>query len=144
MKSVFLFIIFSNCVYCQSFGEVKILAHPVPKEQKDMLYYNWYHHPQENNIFIKNFETNLDGLMMAFSEAEKLLTENSLEFSEPNIDSSKLHPEINQTHTFEDVHKSISENKSKILRTWKIDGDYLSLLLSNDVYMLILGNKRSD
>lgn len=109
-----------------------------------MLYYNWYHHPEENNIFIKNFELSLDGFMIAFSEAEKLLSENDLEFSRPNSDSSKFHPEIDHTHTFEDLHESISENKSKIFRTWKIDGDYLSLLLRNDVYMLILGNKRSD
>jgi|GEM_PF-6674725 len=144
MKLVFLFLLFSSSVFCQTFGEVKIVPHPTPKDQKDMIYYKWYHHPQENNIFIKNFETSLDGFMMAFSEAEKLLTENDLDFSKPTTDSSQFHPAINDSLTFEDLHDSISENKSKILRTWNVDGDYLSLLMRNDVYMLILGNKRSD
>jgi hypothetical protein len=144
MKLFALFLLFSKCVHCQTFGEVKIMPQPSPAEQKDMRYYNWYRHPEENNIFIKNFELNLDGFIMAFSEAEKLLTENDLDFSEPSYDSSKFHPEVNSSHTFEDLHESISENKSKILRTWNVDGDYLSLLLKNDVYMLILGNKRAD
>ena len=135
---------FYSFANCQSFGEVQIKPHPSPKEQKDIHYYKWYHHPQENNIFIKNFEVSLKGFMMAFSEAEELLSENNLDFSDPMTDSSQFHPEIDQSISFEDLHESISENKSNILRTWNIDGDYLSLLLRNDVYMLILGNKRSD
>ena len=81
---------------------------------------------------------------MAFSEAEKMLSENQLEFSKPLSDSSQFHPEVDQSVSFEDLHESITENKSKILRTWNVNGDYLSLLMNNDVYMLILGNKRAD
>lgn len=144
MKMCYLFMLLSKFSFCQTFGDVKIETKPTPNEQKEMLFYNWYQHPQEDAIFIKNFELSIEGFMMAFSEAEKLLTENDLEFSQPNNDSSKFHPEIDQELTFEDLHQSISENKSKIFRTWRVDDDYLSLLLKNDVYMLILGNKRLD
>jgi len=144
MKFTLLFLLFSNYVFCQSFGSVEIALHPMPKDERDMDYYKWYNHPKENSIFIKSFELSLNGFMMAFSEAEKLLAENELEFSQPLIDASHFHPEIKQSHTFEDLHQSISKNESKIHRTWNVNGDYLSLLIQNDVYMLILGNKRSD
>lgn len=144
MKLALLFIMFCNCAFCQTFGGVTVKIDTSPKEQSEMNYYKWYHHPQENNMFIKNFEVSLDGFMMAFSEAEKLLSENQLEFSKPLSDSSQFHPEVDQSVSFEDLHESITENKSKILRTWNVNGDYLSLLMNNDVYMLILGNKRAD
>lgn len=144
MKSLILFLLFSNSVFCQNFGDVAIQLHISPQDQRDMHYYKWYVHPQENNIYIKNFETTLSGFMMAFSEAEKMLSENDLEFGKPTTDASQFHPEIDKSPTIEELHESISENKSKILRTWSVDGDYLSLLMRNDVYMLILGEKRSD
>lgn len=131
-------------MFCQNFGDVAIQLHISPQDQSDMHYYKWYVHPQENNIYIKNFETTLSGFMMAFSEAEKMLSENDLEFGKPATDASQFHPEIDQSPSIEELHESISENKSKILRTWSVDGDYLSLLMRNDVYMLILGEKRSD
>jgi len=144
MKLIVFLLLFSNLAFCQNFGDVAIQLHAQPQDQRDMHYYKWYVHPDENNIYIKNFETTLSGLLQAFSEAEKMLSENDLEFSKPATDASQFHPEINQSPSLVELHVSISENKSKILRTWSIDGDYLSLLVRNDVCMLILGEKRSD
>jgi len=139
MKIMILLLFFASPLFSQNFGDVAILLHDSPADQRDMHFYKWYVHPKENNIYVKNFETTYTGFMMAFSEAEKLLTENDLELSNPIEDASKFHPEVDNEATFEEIHESISENKSKILRTWSVDGDYLSLLLQNDVYMLILG-----
>ena len=139
MKIIVLIFLITCPALSQNFGNVAIQLHDSPIDQRDMHFYKWYVHPKENNIYVKNFETTFSGFMMAFSEAEQLLVENDLEFSKPVEDASKFHPEVNNEANFQEIHESISENKSKILRTWSVDGDYLSLLLQNDVYMLILG-----
>jgi len=144
MKTLLFFILFSITMQGQNFGDTLVHINPLPKDLRDMEYYKWYSHPEENNIFIKNFQTNLHGFMLAFSETHQLLSENDLHISQPAMDSSLFHHDIKEFSNQEELHQSISENKSKIIRTWNVDSHYLSLVMRKDVYMLILGNKRGD
>lgn len=144
MKTLLFFILFSITMQGQNFGDTLVHITPLPKDLRNMEYYKWYNHPEGNNIFIKNFQTNLHGFMLAFFETHQFLSENNLHMSKPAMDYSQFHPDIKEFSNQEELHKSISENKSKILRTWNVDSHYLSLVMRKDVYMLILGNKRGD
>ena len=140
MKLLLLFFLFSVNAMAQSFGASKIEVSTLPSDLREMEFYKWYQHPEENNIYIKNFQTSLYGFMLAFSETQKMLSENHLELSKPAMDASQFHPDIKEFASQEALHLSIADNKSKILRTWSVNGHYLSLLLRNDVYMILIGD----
>lgn len=138
-------LLFFACTKCfsQTFGKASVTIYPSPIQEDEMAYYKWYTHPEEENIYIISFERNLDGLITAFTEVEKLLSENDLEFEEPITDLSSFHHSLDSSHTFEELHHSVKKEQSKIFRTWNSGKDYLTLLLKHDIYMLILGNPKT-
>jgi len=140
MKFSLFFFLLPITVFSQRFGSSTIDVESLPEDLKEMEYYKWYQHPEENTIHIKNFQTSLYGFMMAFSETQKLLAENHLELSKPVMDNSQFHPSIKEFGSQQALHESIEKNQSKIMRTWSVNGHYLSLILRNDVYMLLIGN----
>jgi len=144
MRAILLFIFFSAKMAGQSFGDTLVHVSPLPKDLQDMEYYKWYKHPEENNIYIKNFHTDLNGFRLVFHETQQLLSDNNLKLNNPIADSSLFHPDVKEFSCQEELHQSILANQSKILRTWNIDSHYLSLLMRKDTFMLILGNKNTD
>lgn len=143
MKLICLLLLFvSSKIFAQTFGKSTVQINPLPSKEQEMLFYKWYVHPEEENIFIINFETTIDGFVIAFNEVNKLLQENDLEFEEPITDLSSFDSSLNSEHSIQELHHSIKHEKSKIFRTWNAEKDYLTLMLKHDIYMLILGNKK--
>lgn len=126
--------------FAQTFGKSAVQINPLPVNEQEMLFYKWYVHPKEENIFIINFETTIDGFVIAFNEVNKLLKENDLEFEKPISDQSSFDSSLNSEHSMEELHHSVKQGRSKIFRTWNTEKDYLTLMLKHDIYMLILGN----
>ena len=128
----------------QKFGSVKVAVHQSPKFQHQMEYYKWYSHYVEKNIYIISFERSLSGFQKAFDELEYMLDKNNIDFNNFHSDESKFHHEIQSGGSFEDLHISIANDKSRVFRTWNSQTDYLSLMLEDDVYMLILGSHHKE
>lgn len=126
----------------QTFGKSPISIYPAPLSEKYMMYYKWYNHPEEENIYIINFERNIDGFTTAFKEVRRLLAENNLKFEETISNLSSFHPDLDSEHSYEELHSSVKDEKSKIFMTWNSGKDFLTLFLKHDIYMLILGNKK--
>jgi hypothetical protein len=142
MRLICLLLLLCSKTFAQTFGKSAVQVNPLPPNEQEMLFYKWYVHPKEENIFIINFETTIDGFMIAFNEVNKLLEENNLEFKKPISDMSSFDSSFNSEHSVEELHHSIKKERSKIFRTWNAEKDYLTLMLKHDVYMLILGNKK--
>ncbi len=138
---LFFFLFISYKSISQDFGVSQILVYPSPAESSEMNFYNWYQHPEEEEIYVISFERSLDGFKNAFDELHTLLYENNLQFENYFSDQSQFHNSVEKKYTFEELHSSIIYKKSKIFRTWNSGTDYLTLLLNHDVYMMILGNK---
>ncbi|WP_447636528.1 hypothetical protein [Flavobacterium microcysteis] len=109
-----------------------------------MIYYKWYNHPEEDNIYIINFERDINGFTTAFKEVRRLLAENNLKFDETISNLSSFHPSLDSDHSYEELHSSVKEEESKIFMTWNSGKDFLTLFLKHDIYMLILGNKKAE
>jgi hypothetical protein len=137
----FFFLLASSKCFCQDFGVSQVLVYPTPEKTSDMIFYNWYEHPEEKDIYIMSFERSLAGFKNAFDELSALLLENNLQFNSYFSDQSKFHHSIEKKYTFEELHSSVVDKKSKVFRTWNAGNDYLTLLLNHDVYMMILGDK---
>lgn len=140
---LFFFLCFTSRLLSQNFGASQVLIYPSPVESSDMQYYNWYEHPDEENIYIISFEKSIAGFNKAFDELNILLLENNLDFGNYMSDQSQFHNSIQKKYTFEELHDSVMAKKSKIFRTWKAGSDYLTLLLNFDTYLMILGTKNS-
>lgn len=139
---LFFFICFKS--FSQTFGKTPIVIYPSPMTEKDMSYYKWYTHPEEEDIYIINFERDINGFVTAFKEVRRLLAENNLKFEETVSNMSSFHPSLQSEHSYEELHNSVKEEKSKIFMTWNSGRDFLTLFLKHDIYMLILGNKKSE
>lgn len=140
----FLLLLFCSKSFSQTFGKTPIAIYPSPIEEKDMAYYKWYTHPEEENIYIINFERDINGFITAFKEVRRLLSENNLKFEETISDMSSFHPSLQSEHSYEELHNSVKEEKSKIFMTWNSGRDFLTLFLKHDIYMLIVGNKKTE
>lgn len=144
MKLIFILLFVCQYAFGQKFGKVKVNIQQSPEFQHQMEYYKWYNHHQENNIYIISFETSLAGFHRAFSELEYMLDKNNIDFNSFHSDESKFHYEIKSGGSFEALHNSIVNDQSRVFRTWNSQTDYLSLLLEDDVYMLILGSNNKE
>lgn len=140
----FLLLLFCSRGFSQTFGKSPIVIYPSPLSEKDMSYYRWYNHPEEENIYIINFERDTNGLITAFKEVRRLLSENNLKFEETFSNLSSFHSTLNDDHSYEELHNSVKEEKSKVFMTWNSGKDFLTLFLKHDIYILILGNKKTE
>jgi len=134
----------TQTMFAQSFGVTQVLIYPSPVNLTEAQHYNWYKHPTEKGIFIISFEQNLDGFRNAFDELNALLTENNIDFNAHFYDKSHFSKRVSSQFTYDELHESIIDKESKVFRTWNVGTDFLTLLLSHDSYVMILGSKNSE